>query len=87
MALNNAQAGRDKETTTEKDNVFERKLTVGVEIVGEEFITMMDLLKGIKEVCGNVIGCRFKSQRKYEITMNTEKGKERLVDGFKIKNS
>lgn len=43
---------------------------------------MMGLLRGIKEVCG----CLFKGDKKYEIMMNHIKGKERLIDGFKIKN-
>ena len=73
--------------TRGNDQVYDRKLTVGVEIVGDEFITMMDLLRGIKVACGNVIGCRFKAQKKYEITMASSKGKQRLMDGFKIKNS
>lgn len=46
----------------------------------------MELLRGINEVCGAVNGCRFKGDKKSEITMNHTKGKERLIDGFKIKN-
>ena len=69
-----------------EDKAFEKNLTVSVEIVGDEKITMMELLRGINEVCGAVIGCRFKGDKKYEITMNHSKGKERLIDGFKIKN-
>ncbi len=88
MALNKGAALTEREDlNSNKDRVFERKLTVGVEIVGEDNITMMDLLRGVKEVCGNVIGCRFKAKKKYEITMSSIKGKERLMDGFKIKNS
>lgn len=34
-----------------------------------------------------VIGCRFKAQKKYEITMENEDGKEKLLDGLKIKGS
>uniref|UniRef100_A0A674AP51 CCHC-type domain-containing protein n=1 Tax=Salmo trutta TaxID=8032 RepID=A0A674AP51_SALTR len=74
-------------STTGMDKRYERHLTLAVEIVCEEKITMMELLRGIKEVCGSVVGCRFKANQKYEITMNHAKGNERLMDGFKIKNS
>lgn len=72
--------------TMMEDKRFDKNLTVCVEIVGDEKITMMELLRGINEVCGAVNGCRFKVDKRYEITMNHRKGKERLIDGFKIKN-
>lgn len=67
------------------DLTFEKDLTVAVEIAGEERITMMELLRGIKEVCGLVCGCRFKDPKRYEVTMSSLRGKEKLVDGFKIR--
>lgn len=67
------------------DLKFEKDLTVAVEIAGEERITMMELLRGIKEVCGLVCGCRFKDPKRYEVTMSSLRGKEKLVDGFKIR--
>lgn len=66
---------------------YDKGLTVAVEIAGEEKITMMELLRGIKEVCGVVSGCRFKADRKYEVTMMTACGKIRLLDGFKIRDA
>ena len=44
------------------------------------------MLREIKEVCGKVLGCRFKAPNQYEVTMSTAKGKGRLIDGFKIKS-
>ncbi|XP_029602107.1 uncharacterized protein LOC115186717 isoform X2 [Salmo trutta] len=87
------------QTTTRKDNseirmlneelkkrTNEKELTVNVEISGEGKITTMELLRGIKEVCGAILGCRMKDGNKYEITMSHVNGKERLIDGLKIKN-
>lgn len=45
----------------------------------------MELLRSIKDVCREVVGCRMKGERKYEVTMRNGKGKERLMDGFMIK--
>ena len=93
IVTKNADIGR--ETTTRKitdksktqTQTFEKKLTVAVEIIGEENVSMMELLKEIKKICGVVIGCRFKAQKKYEITMENEDGKGKLLDGLKIKDN
>ncbi|ROL41438.1 hypothetical protein DPX16_6836 [Anabarilius grahami] len=37
---------------------YTKELTVEVEVEGTEKISMLDLLKGIKKECGEVIGCR-----------------------------
>lgn len=65
---------------------YEKRLTVSVEIMGDDRVTMMELLKKVKEECGVVIGCRYKTPREYELTMCDEKGKNKLLDGLKIKN-
>lgn len=65
---------------------YEKRLTVAVEIIGEDRITMMELLRKVKEECGMVIGCRYKTPREYELTMGDDKGKNKLLDGLKIKN-
>lgn len=79
MRRNMADGGKD-------GRVYERKLTVAVEIEGDERVTMMELLKKIKDECGNVIGCRYKTPKKYEMTMLEENGKDKLMDGLKIKS-
>lgn len=92
MALTNA--GKE---TTNKENMdngaaarqakkYEKNLTVAVEIMGEEKITMMEVLRGIKEVCGLVCGCRVKDDKRYEVTLSSTRGKEKLMDGFKIRS-
>lgn len=40
----------------------------------------------MKEECGEVIGCRFKTPKNYEITMRDDTGKTKLMDGLKIRN-
>lgn len=86
--------GMEKRNTREIDREMdqrrrngEKRLSVLVEIEGEDRITMMELLKKVREECGVVIGCRFKTPKEYELTMEEEKGKEKLLDGIKIKNS
>ncbi len=84
----------DKENVREKEDEgeqrrrnYEKQLTVLVEIEGEDRITMMEVLKKVREECGVVIGCRYKTPREYELTMEEERGKEKILDGLKIKNS
>ncbi len=71
----------------QKGRNYEKKLTVLVEIEGEDRITMMELLKKVREDCGVVIGCRYKTPKEYELTMEEDKGKEKLLDGLRIKKS
>ena len=73
---------RDQATRT-----YDKELTVEVEIEGEERITMMQLLRKVKEECGTVLACRFKTPKKYELTMQDDSGKEKLMDGLKIGNN
>ena len=44
---------------------------------------MMDMLNGIQDECGVVLGCRLKGER-YEVTMY-EEGKNKLLEGVRIK--
>lgn len=79
-------ARRMEDGSKETGRSYEKKLTVMVEIVGNERITMMELLRKVKEECGEVIGCRYKNPKEYELTMNEEKGKKKLLDGIKIRS-
>ena len=69
------------------DKKFEKELTLAVEIVGDEMVTMMELLSEVKKTCGVVNGCRFKMPKNYEITMDNVEGKDKLLDGIRIKKS
>ncbi len=60
---------------------YSKELTVEVE--GTEKISMMDLLKGVKE-CGEVIGCRVRGERIYELTMKDEGAKRKQMDGVRV---
>lgn len=70
-----------------EEKILDKTLNLNVELIGEDKIPMMELLNAVKKVCGKVIGCRFKGQNKYEITMSNPKGKERLLDKLKIKQT
>lgn len=85
----NANGERNARNAGEKENDggYKKELTVIVELVGDDKVTMMELLRGIKENCGIVLACRFKARNTYEITMQEGKGKVRLMDGFKLNNT
>lgn len=63
---------------------FERELTVEVEVEDTKSIAVMDLLKGVKKECGEILGCRMKTDKKFEITMKDGAGKAKLIDGIRI---
>ena len=63
---------------------YERELTAEVEIEGEQSISIMDLLKNIKKECGEVLGCRMKTDKTFEITMKDGVGKTKLTDGIRM---
>ncbi|KAK0135241.1 Gag polyprotein [Merluccius polli] len=67
--------------------MYGEELTVDVEVEGKEVITMMDLLREVKKVCGGVVGCRVKGDRSFEITMRDERGRSRLIDGIRVKGA
>ena len=86
-SMANSRRDKERQGESEGDCGYKKELTLIVEPVGEDYITMMELLRGIKEKCGIVLACRVKSKNIYEITMQEGKGKTRLLDGFKIKNT
>lgn len=70
-----------KERTEKK---YEKDLTVSVELIGENKINVAELMKCVRDLCGALMACRYTGLNKYELTMNHPKGKERLLEGFKI---
>ncbi len=66
---------------------YSKELTVEVEVEGTENISMMDLLKGVKRECGEVIGCRVRGERIYELTMKDEEAKRKLMDGVRVQGA
>ena len=82
--------GEDREEGKMKEvrsNNIAKDLVINVDIEGDDIVTMIDLLKAVELTCGRVLGCRTKNGKRWELTMSNTKGKERLLDGFKIKNS
>ena len=79
MATKNGLNEQEKQITDngEKRKIYEERLTIMVEIEGDDRITMMELLRKVKEECGEVIGCRFKTAKSYEITMRNDTGKSK----------
>lgn len=74
----------DRRAQPDSGTKFEKELTVTLEITGEDEIPVLELLRCIRVLCGGLIACRATGARKYEVTMSHIKGKERLLDGFKI---
>lgn len=90
MAQNNGGERMYERRNTDNERqrrIYEKKLTVEVDIEREDRVTMMELLRQVKEECGAVIGCRYKTPRKYELTMHDVNGKDKLMDGIKINNN
>ncbi|XP_045920019.1 uncharacterized protein LOC123979952 [Micropterus dolomieu] len=47
----------------------------------------MEVLKEVKKKCGEVIGCRVRGERTYEVTMKDEEGKTKLMNGLRVKGA
>lgn len=58
------EVGKDKEK--ENKGQYEKTLTLGVEIQGQDGVTLMEMLAAVKKACGVVIGCRVREGGKYE---------------------
>ena len=67
-----------------KEVKFLKELTVILELQGKETVAVMDLMRNVKMLCGGLLGCRVTGPRTYEVTMSHAKGKDRLLDGFKM---
>ena len=65
---------------------YERRLTVCVEQCGD-VIPIGELMKAMAVVCGEIRACRVLALGKLEVTVCGERGKDRLLDGFKIHNT
>ena len=63
---------------------FQKNLTVNIELLGNVRIPTIDVIQSARLLCGGLLACRSIGERKYELTMSNVKGKERLLEGFKI---
>ncbi|KAK0132144.1 Zinc finger protein 862 [Merluccius polli] len=80
-----------KEATAEKkpgkiELKYEKKLTVCVEQCGED-VPVGELMKAMAVVCGEIRACQVLALGKLEVTVCGDRGKERLLDGFKVRNT
>lgn len=76
---------KSEEAVAERGEVMrELVVNVEVEVEGEKVVSMLELLRAVVNTCGKVIGCRAKGSNRWELTMNNPKGKERLLDGFRV---
>lgn len=76
------RGGEERDEGREK---YDKELTVEVVVEGTEIVSMMDVLKEVKKECGEVLGCRVRGERLYEITMKNEEAKLKLMDGIRVK--
>ncbi len=81
------QGEKPKNRSEESRDKYSKELTVEVEVEGATNISMMDLLRGVKLECGEVMGCRVRGERTYELTMKEEDAKKKLIDGVRIKGA
>ena len=70
----------DKSKTVE----YLKELTVVLEVEGDGQVAVMELMRAVKMLCGGLVGCRVTGPKTFEITLAHVKGKERVLDGFKI---
>ncbi|KAG7459114.1 Gag poly [Solea senegalensis] len=68
----------------ENQRKYDKDMTLQIELQGTEKVTIMELLKCVRELCGGLMACRYTGENKYEVTMTNAIGKRRLLDGFKI---
>lgn len=90
MDQTNRQVEKPKdrsEVCGESREKYSKELTVEVVVEGDANISMMDLLRGVKMECGEVVGCRVRGERTYELTMKDEDAKKKLIDGVRIKGA
>ncbi|KAJ7992777.1 hypothetical protein DPEC_G00282220 [Dallia pectoralis] len=67
--------------------MYGKEPTVEVEVEGTENGSMMKVLRAVKKECEEVLGCRVRGERKYELTMKNGKAKEKLMDGTRVKGA
>lgn len=63
---------------------YDKDLKVVLELQGTAPVSTMELLRALRGLCSGLVACRATGQRAYKVTMNHAKGKERLLDGFKM---
>lgn len=78
------QKESEEKNTRDEEKKRNQSLTVRVEMEGDDTIPIMEMMSCIRGLCGGLMACRVLGPNKYEATMSHPKGKERLMEGFKI---
>jgi len=76
-----------REMGKEKDigeATYKKELTMVIDVEGPEKVTITNLLKTIRMLCGGILGCRPLGLTSYEITLSNEVARDKLMDGFKM---
>ena len=79
------QSGSQQSSSSEEgEEVFPCQLIVNIELLGDAKIPAYEVIQSARLLCGGLLACWSIAARKYELTMSNIKGKERLLEGFKI---
>ena len=78
----NGVGARDMDRTRTVE--YLKELTVVLEVEGDGQVAVMELMRAVKMLCGGLVGCRVTGPKTFEVTLSHVKGKERVLDGFKI---
>lgn len=68
----------------QQQQVYDKELTVVLELQGTAPVSAMEIMRAVRALCGGLVACRATGQRSFEVTLTHVKGKERLLDGFKV---
>ena len=83
--LDRAAMASERGTWTGSRTVeYLKELTVVLEVEGDGQVAVMELMRAVKMLCGGLVGCRVTGPKTFEVTLSHVKGKERVLDGFKI---
>lgn len=64
--------------------MYDKELTVALELVGDTPLSALEVMRGVREVAGGLVACRATGGKTFEVTVTHKRGKERLLDGFRI---
>uniref|UniRef100_A0A3B3II07 CCHC-type domain-containing protein n=1 Tax=Oryzias latipes TaxID=8090 RepID=A0A3B3II07_ORYLA len=79
---------KDKVANREPPKVkYERDLTIHVELIGQDPVSVTEIIRYSRLLCGGVVACRTVGSKRFELTMSNPVGRDKLLDGFKIGNT
>lgn len=75
------------EATEASQTIYDRDLTVALELQGSEPVSAIELMRAVRGLCGGLVACRVNGIKTFEVTVSHVKCKDRILDGFKIGNT